>query len=512
MTGDRTDGPHTHQVLVVGGGLSGLCTAERLQAAGIRDVVVLERGDAVGASRPGLPGTPSELPALLYPYVLSETRGRPGWPGRRPTAEEVGGYVRGLAAAHALTPIIRTGQEVTRLEYDEAGRRWLARTAAGDRFAGRSVVLALGPVAVGRTPDIPGLDRYAGTVIHAAEWDGGYDVTGERVAVIGTGAAATQLVPELARRARRLKVFQRSPRWILPWPGHTEAAWDRALLRALPGGRAAARQAVMCAHEPWALNPLLRPAVRTVVQRFAASHLRYRVADSWLRRLLTPTYTFGRRPALVSSEYYPALCRPNTTLLHWPIATVSAAGIRTSDALEHQVDTLVLATGSEMLGVGARFPVVGRGGRTLARERTDRGGAYKGVNVAGFPNLFLVPGPGPGPGGHAALLYLDARIDYTVRALDRLADGDIRSLDIRADVQRTHERVLRGRLSRDLWATGDIRGGGHVTEFRFDPEIYPGPAIGYARTLADLRLADYTVEPGGRGPLQPVFTSNGGRA
>jgi cation diffusion facilitator CzcD-associated flavoprotein CzcO len=267
----------------------------------------------------------------------------------------------------------------------------------------------------------------------------------------------------------------------------------------------------MWAHEPWALNPLLRPAVRTVVERFAAAHLRYRVSDSWQRRLLTPTYAFGRRQALVSSEYYPALCRPNTTLLHWPIASVSKAGVRTSDALEHQVDTLVLATGSEVLGVGARFPVVGRDGKSLARERTERGGAYKGVNVAGFPNLFLVPGPGQGPGGHAALLYLDARIDYTVRALDRLAEGDIRSLDIRADVQRTHERVLRGRLSRDLWDIGNIRGGGHVTEFRFDPEVYPGPAVEYAATLSAMRLADYTVESGSRGPLQPVSTSNGGR-
>jgi cation diffusion facilitator CzcD-associated flavoprotein CzcO len=361
------------------------------------------------------------------------------------------------------------------------------------------VVVALGSVPVARTPDIPGVERFGGTTIHTADWDDRLDVAGKRVAVVGSGASAVQLVPELVTRAARVKVFQRTPRWTLPWPAHSAAAWDHALLRAVPFSRAAARHAVLYAHEPWAVNGLVRPALTAAVERVATAHLRRQVRDPWQRRLLSPTYRAGGRPTLLSSDYYPALGQDNCTLLHWPIATVSKAGIRTADALEHHVDVLVLATGSEVVGPGARLPIVGRDGRTLSPEHTDRAGSYKGVNVAGFPNLFLVPGPGPRPERSADLIYLDARVDYTVRALGAIASGAARSLDVRDDAQRTYHRTVRARLADTVWRADGIRDGRHVTAGGFDPTVYPGPAVDYAAELASVRLSDYVVD---RAPAQ----------
>lgn len=485
----------THSALVIGAGLSGLCTTVALIESGVRDVVVLERGATVAESaRPGLPDAPCDLPSLLYPHTFSPATHRPRWSGRRPTATEIEEYTRRLIHHRALEPLIRFGQDVNRLEYDNAGARWVAHTAAGARFAARSVVLALSPIARARTPEIRGLDRFAGAAIHTAEWDGSYDVTGKRVAVIGTGASAVQLIPQLAERAAQLKIFQRSPRWILPRPEHASSGWEHALLRLVGRGHTAARQAVLGASEPWALAPVARSGIATAIKQFSAAHLRREITDPWLRLLLTPTYRIGQRPTLVSSDYYPALRRRNTQLLHFPIATVSEAGIRTADALEHRLDCLILATGAQMVGAGTRFPIVGRAGRILSGGHTQHSGAYKGVTVAGFPNLFLIAEPGSQPGRSAALVYMDPQIDYAVRAITQIADGTIRSLDVRDDVQRTYEQTLRQRLADTIWRASTVRGGGHFTEFGFDSTVYPGLATEYRDELATVRFAEYSIE------------------
>lgn len=506
----RTPGPQTHEVMIIGAGVSGLSTAARLLDSGLQDIIVLERNAAVGASsRRRLPGAPCDVPSMLYPYVLNQDANRPQWTAVRPSASELGDYAGRLANHFGLDRLIHFEQEATRLEYDGPGARWVAHTGAGQSFAARAVVVALGSVPVARTPDIPGVERFGGTTIHTADWDDRVDVAGKRVAVIGSGASAVQLVPELVNHAARVKVFQRTPRWTLPWPAHSAAAWDRSLLRAVPFSRAAVRHGVVGAHEPWAANKLVRPLLTSAVERVATAHLRRQVQDPWERRLLSPTYRAGGRPTLVSSDYYPALGSENCTLLHWPIATVSKAGIRTADALEHHVDVLVLATGSDVAGPGARFPIVGRDGRTLSREHTDRAGSYKGVNVAGFPNMFLVPGPGPRPERSPDLMYLDSRIDYTVRALGELASGAVRSLDVRDDAQRTYHRTLRTRLADTVWLADGIRDGRHVTAGGFDPTVYPGLAAEYAAALDTVRLSDYIIE---RAPARAVVGALNGAA
>lgn len=500
----------TREVIIVGAGLSGLGAAVALLESGVRDIVILERGATVGESThgQGLPGAPCDIPSLLYPYAFKHSPRWPQWSGKRPTGAEIAGYAQRLVERFSLSQFIRFGQDVRRLEYDEAESRWVAGTVGGEQFAARSVVVALSPVSVARKPDIRGLDRFAGKSVHSAEWDDNLDLSGQRVAVIGTGASGVQLVPELVKRVGRLKVFQRTPRWVLPWPGHTSAAWDRALLRTVPYSQAAARYAVLCAHEPWALHGVLRSPVVAATERVATSHMRRQVQDPWTRRLLTPDYHAGYRPTLVSSEFYPALQRNNSELVAWPIATVSEAGIRTSDGLEHHVDCIVLATGSDVAGVGTRLPIIGRGGRVLAREQTDGSGAYKGVNVSGFPNMFLIPGPGSGPAHGSALVYMDAQIDYTVRALSRINNGAVGSLDVRQDVQKHYDLALRRRLSTSVWSSGCT--GGYLAEGGFSSTVYPGVATEYATQMAKVQLSDYTIEPARNGDAaQPVLNGKG---
>ncbi|WP_116377664.1 NAD(P)/FAD-dependent oxidoreductase [Mycobacterium sp. MFM001] len=465
-------------VLIIGAGSSGSSMAARLVGAGVDDVMVLEQSpqDSCSPHRSNLPGRPSDLPSLLP----------------RPQC-------------HQMQRRVHFGQDVTGLAFAEDRGHWIARTAAGERFAGRSVVLATGSWLAPRVPDIRGLDRFAGEVLHTARWEPGRDLADKRIAVIGTGATAVQVTPELAKQARRLKVFQRTPRWILPRP---DTMLGNRLLASVPLSRSAAERALLWAHEPWALPPERRHVVTSLIEQLARAHLRHRVSDDWMRRLLTPDYRPGDRPLLVSNEYYPTLQRPNCKLVTWPIATISETGIRTADAVEHQFDCIILATGRDPAVPMLPFPVVGRQGTGLAEEWAGGVHGYKGICIAGFPNLFFIPEPHPGVSDSSALLYQGARIDYALRAITTIERENIRVLDVTREAQQRDGTALRVHPPVDVRSsTGRYR---MPHRPGFGSMLYPATAVEYAKLAAELQLSDYalncsvsaaagTESPGGNG-------------
>lgn len=449
-------------VLIIGAGSSGSSMAARLVAAGIDDVVVLERSpqDSRAPHRSNLPGRPSDLPSLLP----------------RPQC-------------HQLQRCVRFGQDVTGLAFAEDRGYWIARTAAGERFAGRSVVLATGSWLAPGVPDIRGLDRFAGEVLHTARWEPGRDLADKRIAVIGTGATAVQLTPELARQARRLKVFQRTARWILPRP---DTMLGNRLLAAVPLSQSTAERALLWAHEPWALPPVRRHVVTSLIEQLARAHLRHQVSDSWMRRLLTPDYRPGDRPLLVSNDYYPTLQRPNCELVTWPIATISETGIRTADAVEHQFDCIILATGRDPAVPMLPFPVIGRQGKGLAEEWAGGVHGYKGISIAGFPNLFFIPEPQPGMSDSSALLYQGPRIEYALQAVTTIERENIRLLDVTREAQQRDGTALRVRPPVDVRSSS----GRYRMPHRpgFGSIVYPAAAVEYARLAAELQLSDYALD------------------
>jgi len=402
---------------------------------------------------------------------------------------------------------IRLGQDVTGLTFAEDRGHWIARTAVGEQFAGRSVVLATGSWLAPLVPDIRGLDRFAGEVLHAAQWDPGRDLTGKRVAVIGSGATAVQIVPELAKQAGRLKVFQRTPRWILPRP---DTAPGNSLLASVPLGESAAKRALLWAHEPWALPPVKRRVVTSLIGQLARAHLRHQVPDDWMRRMLTPDYRPGDRPMLVSSDYYPTLQRPNCELVAWPIATISETGIRTADAVEHRFHCLILATGLDFAAPVLPFPVVGRQGRVLAEEWVGGVHGYKGISVAGFPNLFFIPEPQPERSDSSALLYQNPRIEYALWAITTIERENIRVLDVTREAQQRECTKL------DVRPPVDVRSsmGRYRTPHRpgFGRMLYPATALEYARLAAERRLSDYALDADVSVVLDSAETTAGQRS
>ena len=485
---------HTHATLIIGAGFTGLGTAIRLAEAGVTDVIILERGDRVGGTwrDTTYPGASCDTPSLLYSFSFVKN---PTWSRTYSPAAEICRHLEDMATRFDVRRRIRFGHEVIDLTFDESAGAWTATTAGGRRFRARTVVLASGPLSDVSFPAIRGLDSYRGHKIHSARWDHGYHFTGKRVAVIGTGASAVQIVPELVKRAGFVKVFQRTPGWVLPrldpFFGQATPPAVQTLFAKVPATQQFARQTLFWGHEASATALVWNTPLTSLVARLGRAHLHRQVKDPWLRRQLTPDFTPGCKRMLVSSDYYPALQRDNCKLIDWPIATLSPVGIRTSDGIEHHLDCIVFATGYDVHLTGPPFGVIGLGGRSLAADWATGAQAFKGINVHGYPNLFFMTGPNSGPGHNSLLVYIEGQLDYAVRGITTILDSDLRYLDVREEVQRRHNERIQRRLTKTTWMSGCRSW--YLTKDGLNASNYPGFATQYLRQMRDFRHSDYEV-------------------
>ncbi|WP_276053474.1 flavin-containing monooxygenase [Mycobacterium mantenii] len=478
----------THAALIVGAGFTGLGAAIRLAEAGVDDIVMLERADRVGGTwrDTTYPGASCDVPSLLYSYSFVKN---PAWSRTYSPAPEIHRHLEDMADRFGIRSRIKFGHDVKDLTFDEEAGIWTATTKNRKRFRARTVVLASGPLSDVRFPDIRGLDSYRGHKIHSARWDHDYDFTGKRVAVIGTGASAIQIIPELVKRAEFVKIFQRTPCWVLPRLDVATPSAVQSLFAKIPATQQLARQALYWGHEASATALVWDTPLTSLVARLGRAHLRAQVKDPWLRRQLTPDFRPGCKRMLVSSDYYPALQRDNCKLIDWPIATLSPVGIRTSDGIEHHLDCIVFATGYDVHLTGPPFGITGLGGRSLAAEWTDGAQAYKSINVHGYPNLYVMTGPNSGPGHNSLLVYIEGQLDYAVRGITTVLNNDLRYLDVREEVQRRHNAGIQRRLTKTTWMSGCRSW--YLTKDGFNGSMYPGFATQYLRQMRDFRYEDY---------------------
>lgn len=481
---------HVYQTLIVGAGFSGIGAAIKLAEAGIDsddEIVILERSDRVGGTwrDTRYPGAACDIPSLLYSFSFVAN---PGWSRAYPSAGEICAHIEDMVDRFDLRRRIRFGTEVTGLVFDESAGAWTV-SAGRRKFRARTVVLASGPLPDSSFPAIRGLQTYTGHKIHSARWDPDYDFTGKRVAVVGTGASAVQIVPELVEQAGFVKVFQRTPGWVIPRLDVAMPASVQELFAKVPAAQQLARQALFWGHEASATALVWNTPLSGLVAQLGKAHLRATVKDPWLRRQLTPDFTPGCKRMLVSSDYYPALQRDNCKLISWPIATISPAGIRTSDGVEHHVDAIVFATGYDVHLTGPPFPVTGLAGRSLAADWSGGGQAFKSIQAHGYPNLFFMTGPNSGPGHNSLLVYVEGQVDYVVRAVEEIRGRRLRYLDVRDDVQRRHNAQIQRRLGKTTWMSGCRSW--YLTEDGFNASMYPGFATQYLRQMRNFRLSDY---------------------
>ena len=445
--------PSSHtRVAIVGAGFSGLCMAIRLRQEGIDDFVVLEKADDVGGTWRDntYPGCQCDIPSALYSFSFAPN---PNWSRFYPLQTEIWDYLRRCADDFGVTPYIRFGHEVLGAAWDDEERVWRLDTSTGPRTAD-VLVGGMGGLSQPSVPEIPGLDDFEGTRFHSAQWDHDHDLSGERVAVIGTGASAVQFVPEIQARVGRLHLFQRTPAWVLPDPDRPVSDFERRMFRRLPASQRALRTAIYFIQEATVLGTIFDRRLSKGLQAIARRHLREQVPDPELRVKLTPDYLIGCKRITLSDVYYPAITQPNVELVTDSIREVRAHSIVTADGSERQVDTIILGTGFKVLDHPGYSRVRGRGGRTLAEAWQGSPRAYLGSAIAGFPNLFLLVGPNSAGGYNSIIFTTEAHVNYVMACLREMDKRGLHAVEVRPEVYDAFARKTEERLGASVWNEG----------------------------------------------------------
>lgn len=452
--GDRDRAERRHvKVAIVGAGFAGLAMAIKLKQAGIDDFVVFERaGDVGGTWRENTyPGAACDVPSHLYSYSFAPN---PGWSRSFSPQREILDYIRATARRHGVLPHIRFHTPVTAMRWIDSANVWRIETADGGVTA-QFLVPGMGALSEPKLPDIPGIDTFAGTLFHSAAWDHDHDLTGETVAVIGTGASAIQFVPAIQRRVVRLHVFQRTPPWVIPRTDRPLTRAERWLFRRFPALQQAARAAIYWGRELYAWG-FVDPRRMRAPEKLARAHLARQVPDPTLRAKLTPDYTIGCKRILISNDWYPALTRPNVEVVTDGITEVRPHSVVTGDGVERPVDTIICGTGFQVTEFPAGDHIYGPGGVSLGETWRRNGSmeAYLGSTVAGFPNLFLLIGPNTGLGHTSMVFMMESQANYVLDALRHVDSAGATTVEVRADAQDAYNRALQRKLSSTVWNTG----------------------------------------------------------
>ncbi|MGH3835636.1 MAG: flavin-containing monooxygenase [Pseudonocardiaceae bacterium] len=446
--------PHV-QVAIIGSGFAGLAMAIQLKRHGTADFVVLERADDVGGAWRDntYPGCACDVPSTLYSFSFAAN---PNWTASFSPHGEIHHYLRDCARRFGLHSHLRLRHEVLAAHWDEDCAHWSIETSRG-RFTATVLVSATGQLSEPALPQLPGLERFTGTALHTSRWDHSLDLTGARVAVIGTGASAVQLIPAIADRVAALHVFQRTAAWVLPQHNRVRSGFEQHALRALPWLQWAVRAALYWGRE-CVLIGFTHPRIMQVVALLARLHLRRQVPDAALRAALTPAYAMGCKRVVRSSTFYPTLLREHVELVTEEIREVRERSVITADGTERQVDTLVFGTGFRAAEMPMARLIHGRHGRLLADGWRDGGAqAYLGTTVTGFPNLFLLTGPNSALAHNSVVLGIETQVSYVLDALRVMQSHQLAAVEVQPQTQEAFVRDVQARMAGTVWVTGGCR-------------------------------------------------------
>jgi cation diffusion facilitator CzcD-associated flavoprotein CzcO len=342
---------------------------------------------------------------------------------------------------------------VTEAAWDDGAERWTVQTSGGPVSA-RVLIAGIGPLTEPRIPDLPGLDTFEGAVFHSARWDHDHDVSGERVAAIGTGASAIQFVPAIQPKVAQLHVFQRTAPWVVPHTNRRVSDPERRLYRRLPALQKAVRAGVYAGREVLVLGFVKNPRLMGVPERLARRHMRAQIADPDLLARVTPDYTIGCKRILPSNRWYPALGKPNVELVTSPISAVRPHAIVAADGTERDVDTIIFGTGFHVADMPVGEWVRGRDGTRLVDAWKGSPRAHLGCTVAGFPNLFLLLGPNTGLGHNSMIYMLESQINHVIDALRVMRERGAAVAEVKLEVQQAYNRELDAKMAGTVWSTG----------------------------------------------------------
>jgi len=443
--------PHSAplRIAIIGAGPGGLCMGIRLQEAGFEDFVILEKARGLGGTwyHNRYPGCECDIPSHLYSFSFFP---KADWSKPYGTQPEILAYLEDLADAHDLRRRCRFGDGVASARWSDARAEWMLVLESGAEVVADVVVSALGMFNELAYPAIEGLDGFADACWHSARWNADHDLTGERVGVIGSAASAVQLVPEIAKAAGRVHLFQRTANWVVPKQDEPFTPEQLAAFGQQPELLKQIRDEV---YEGVDRDLTFSNAEARAEMEGHCLAAMEQVKDPEVRAKLRPQHPFGCKRPLLSNDFYPAFNRPNLELVTEPIERITPHGIVTTDGRERTIDTLILATGFAATRYLAAIDVQGRGGRSIHDAWKDGAEAYLGVCTTGFPNLFMLYGPNTNNG--SLLTMIEAEVDFTLRQIQRLQREGLAWMDARPDAQARYNEQVQAAMDRvEVWNIG----------------------------------------------------------
>jgi cyclohexanone monooxygenase len=483
--------PDRVRVLVIGAGFAGLGTAIKLDEAGEPDYLVVDKGDSVGGTWRDntYPGAACDVPSQLYSFSFAPN---PAWSRSFSPQPEIHAYLQRVAEQSGVLDRFRFGVAVEDAAWDDDEHVWQVTTSAGTVTAD-VVVSGSGGLSEPKLPDIEGIEDFAGEIFHSARWNHDYDLTGKRVAVVGTGASAIQIVPEIAEKVAHLDVYQRTAPWVIPRRDREYTRWERLAFRHLPLVQKAYRTAIYWGRELYVPAFTIQPKIAAPAKAAALANIRKGISDPALREAVTPDFQIGCKRILISNTYYPALDRDDVELVTDPIARVTPTGIVTRDGTAREIDCLIVATGFYTTDQPIAHHVKGRDGRTLADVWAEHGMAsYKGTTTAGFPNLFQIVGANTGLGHSSMVFIIESQIAYILSALRQMREQQIMAVEPTRTAQDAWNADIQRRMKRTVWSTGGCASW-YLDEHGRNTTLWPRATFTFREQLRKFDLDQYVV-------------------
>lgn len=480
------------EALIIGTGFSGLGAGIALEKEGI-DFLILEKADDVGGTWRDntYPGCQCDIPSSVYQYSFAQKK---NWSQMWAPQAEILEYLREVASDYKLHRFIHFGKAVCEAWWDDEAMRWHVMTADGSEYISKFLISGTGALHIPHIPEFKGLDNFEGSAFHSAKWDHSVDLTNKRVAVIGTGASAIQIVPSIIDKVAELKLFQRTPAWVMPWTNVDFPRWAEWSLSHVPGLHSVWRESLFWWHEFIGYGMTKRPGILKIAEMLGKWNINRNIADPDLRRKLTPNYSVGCKRILKDGDYYKALGSAKSDVVTDNISYITEEGIVTDDGTLHQVDVIVFATGFHVTDSYKYLQLRGRNGEDLV-ARADRNGviAHRGVMFADVPNLFLMMGPNSGLGHNSMVEIIEAQIRYVVQAINEVDLRGMRAIVPTWNAQNTYNDGVQEELDRTVWNTG-------CSSWYFDEHgknrvLWKGLVYQYRRSMKKLDTSEFQFLP-----------------
>ena len=488
------------RIAIIGSGFAGLGLGIQLKRQGIDTFTIFEKADEVGGTWRAntYPGAECDIPSALYSYSFENY----DWPNKWSHQPVIKAYLEHCVDTYHLRPHLQFDSTVTAARYDETDGAWDVDIRGGEGAGGEThrfdvVVSATGQLSRPRWPDIDGLDSFDGPVFHSAEWDHGVDLEGKHVATIGCGASAVQYVPQVAKEASQVTIFQRTPNWIVPKNDRDYSEFEKSLIRRSRVARNLRRFGLWFRSDIVAFSLMRKESpLRDLAQKLSTKHLHDTISDPEKRRVLKPDYPMGAKRILFSDDFYESIEEHDVAIVDQPISKVTGGAIVTTDAdgsaTEHDVDVIVVGTGFHTQDFLTPMQVTGVDGRDLNQEWAEGPQAHLGISVNGFPNLFFMYGPNTNLGHSSIVLMIESQARYLLSLFHQMARDSIQAVEVRAEVQQAYNDELAERLADSAWVLIEdswYLQGGKVTN------NWVGRTIEYRRRTNHARLGDFHLTP-----------------